>query len=289
MHRMTFQDRINGSYADLSDKLKLAAKYVSDHPAEIATRSLRSVARTSGVSPATFSRLARALGYQDYEQLREEGRHVVERHMSSFSERASELRARAANAQGCALLAHQSAACIANIESLSATVDRDALERAVEQIDQAETVLLVGSMGSSGAVDYLGYMAQWFKQNWKVAGRNGVEWSATLSRIHQGDVVVGLVKAPYAHRTVAALKAAQEQGAQTVVISDSRTSPALQFANHGFIVPTQSPQFFSSYAATLVLLETIISMLIARAGPDVEERIRETEQLIERLGENWTP
>lgn len=286
---MTVQDRISGSYADLSDKLRVAAKFVSENPAEIATRSLRSVAQSSGVSPATFSRLARALGYRDYEQLREEGRLVVERQMSPFSERAAKLRAQAGKEQGRALLEHQSAACIANVEKLVASVNRDALERAVRQIDEAKTVLLVGSMGSAGVIDYLGYMGQWFKQNWKVAGRNGIELSATLSRINEGDVVVGLVKAPYARRTVAALKAAQERGAKTVVISDSPTSPALQFANHSFIVATQSPQFFSSYAATLVLLETIISMLIARAGPDAEEQIRAAEQTIERLGENWTP
>ncbi|WP_282063473.1 MurR/RpiR family transcriptional regulator [Roseobacter litoralis] len=286
---MTVQDRISGSYADLSDKLRVAAKFVSENPAEIATRSLRSVAQSSGVSPATFSRLARALGYRDYEQLREEGRLVVERQMSPFSERAAKLRAQAGKEQGRALLEHQSAACIANVEKLVASVNRDALERAVRQIDEAKTVLLVGSMGSAGVIDYLGYMGQWFKQNWKVAGRNGIELSATLSWINEGDVVVGLVKAPYARRTVAALKAAQDRGAKTVVISDSPTSPALQFANHSFIVATQSPQFFSSYAATLVLLETIISMLIARAGPDAEEQIRAAEQTIERLGENWTP
>lgn len=286
---MTVQDRINGSYAGLSDKLKVAAKFVSENPAELATRSLRSVAQTSGVSPATFSRLARALGYRDYEQLREEGRLAVERQMSPFSERAANLRAQARQKPGRALLEHQSAACIANIETLVAGVDRAALERAVQQIDHAETVLLVGSMGSAGLIDYLGYMGQWFKPNWKVAGRNGIELSATLSRIGERDVVVALVKAPYARRTIAALKAARAQGAKTVVISDSSTSPALQFANHSFIVATQSPQFFSSYAATLVLMETIISMLIARAGSDAEDKIRAAEQTIECLGENWTP
>ena len=286
---MTIQDRINGSYADLSEKLKVAAKFVTENPAEIATRSLRAVAQTSGVSPATFSRLARALGYRDYEQLREEARRVVERQMSPFSERAARLRAQAGKAADQALLERQTAACISNIEMLVAHIDRDTLERAVQDIDAAKTVLLVGAMGSAGVIDYLGYMGQWFKQNWKVAGRNGIELSATLSRIGPRDVVLGLVKAPYAHRTVAALKAAQAQGAKTVVISDSSTSPALQFANHGFIVATQSPQFFSSYAATLVLLETFIAMLMARAGPDAEEQIRAAERTIECLGENWTP
>lgn len=283
----TIQDRINGSYAGLSDKLKVAAKYVADNPADVATRSLRSVASTSGVSPATFSRLARALGYEDYEQLREEGRIAVERHMSPFSERASALQSRAATKDGHDFLADQAAACVSNIENLAAAIDPVRLESAVAALEAARSVLLVGAMGSAGLIDYFGYMAHWFRSNWKVAGRNGTELATSLSRVATGDVVFALSKEPYARRTVAALQSARERGATTIAITDSRTSPALQFCDHAFIVTTQSPQFFSSYAATLVLMETIISMLVARAGPEAEATIRAAELEIQCLGENW--
>ncbi|MDJ0820677.1 MAG: MurR/RpiR family transcriptional regulator [Paracoccaceae bacterium] len=284
----SIQDRINRSYSGLSDKLQVAAQYVADNPVDVATRSLRAVATTSGVSPATFSRLARALGYADYEAMREDGRLAVERQMSPFSERASALRSKASGQAGRAILQHQAAACVANIEALEQTIDPQRLEAAVAALHAARQVLLVGSKGSAGLIDYLGYMGHWFKTNWRIAGRNGTELSATLSRLGPGDVVLALAKQPYAHRTVAALQAAQAAGAETIAITDSRTSPALQFAEHAFIVSTESPQFFSSYAATLVLMETMISMLLARAGPDAEDMIRAAELQIDRLGENWT-
>lgn len=286
---VTLQDRINGTYADLSDKLQVAAKYVADNPVDFATRSLRAVAATSGVSPASFSRLARALGYDDYEQMRNEGRAAVERQMSPFSERASRLREDAANKGAQAVLAHQVAACAANVEALTADINEARLEAAVSLLHNANNVLLVGSMGSAGLVDYFGYMSHWFKTNWRVAGRNGTELSAALSRLGPNDVVFALSKTPYARRTIKALEAARQKGAGTIAITDSRTSPVLRFADHGFIVSTESPQFFSSYAATLVLMETFISMLLARSGPEAEGMIREAETQIERLGENWTP
>lgn len=283
------QDRVNAAYAGLSDKLKVAARFVADNPAELATRSLRSVAGASGVSPATFSRLARALGYRDYEELREEGRRTVERRMAPFSQRASALHRRAAGRPGRAFLADQSAACVANIEALGATIDPARLEAAVAALDGAGRVLLVGSRGSAGLVDYFGYMAHWFLPNWSVAGRNGTELGAALSRMGPGDAVFGLCKEPYARRTVAALRAGRARGATTLAITDSRTSPALQFSDHAFVVRTESPQFFSSYAATLVLMETIAAMLAARAGPAVAEAIHEAELELQELGENWGP
>ena len=73
----------------------------------------------------------------------------------------------------------------------------------------------------------------------------------------------------------------------TLVITDSRTSPALQYSDFGFVTSTDSPQFFPSYAATLVIMEAIISMLLARAGPEAEDMIRAAEIQIDSLGENW--
>lgn len=285
----SIQDRISQSYPDLSDKLKLAATYVANNPVDIATRSLRSVAGTSGVSPATFSRLARALGYDGYEEMREDGRRAVERKMSNFAERAHDLQKSAASSGARAMLHHQVAACAANIQALNDEIDPIRMEEAAHALRNARSVLLVGAMGSAGLIDYFSYLGQWFNSHWKVAGRNGTELPAALARLGEQDVVFAVSKAPYSRRTISALQTAKRAGATTIAVTDSRTSPALQFADFGFSVPTDSPQFFSSYAATLVFVETIISMLLARAGPEAENMIRATEVQIERLGENWAP
>jgi DNA-binding MurR/RpiR family transcriptional regulator len=281
------QDRISGAYAGLSDKLQVAAKFVAENPVDVATRSLRAVAATSGVSPATFSRLARALGYINYEQMREDGREAVERKVSPLSERAHALRVAASDQASSTILQRQAAACVTNIENLHSTLDPARLDVAVQCLHDARNVLLVGAMGSAGIIDYFSYMSQWFQANWKTVGRNGTELSPSLSRLNANDVVFALSKAPYARRTIAALQVAQKAGATTIVITDSRTSPALQFSDYGFVTSTESPQFFSSYAATLVLMEAIVSMLLARAGPEAEEMIRDAEIQIDRLGENW--
>lgn len=283
----SIQDRINGAYGGLSEKLRIAAKFVAENPVDVATRSLRSVASTSGVSPATFSRLARALGYNDYEQMREDGREAVERKLSPMSERAHALRIAASEQESATILQHQAAACITNIENLHSTLDPQRLDAAVQKLHDARTVLLIAAMGSAGVMDYFNYMAQWFKANWKTVGRNGTELSPSLSRLGPTDVVFALSKSPYARRTIAALELAKKSGATTIVITDSRTSPALRFSDYGFVTATESPQFFSSYAATIVLMEAIVSMLLARAGPDADKMIRAAEIQIDRLGESW--
>ena len=285
----TMEERISDNYVSLSDKLKVAADFVAANPVDVATRSLRAVAGSSGVSPATFSRLARALGYADYEELREAGRAAVGRKMVPFSERAHALLTDRELRSGETFLHRQASACIQNIQLLDQTIQGEKIEQVVDALHHARHVVLVGALGSSGFIDYIGYLAHWFNTNWSVAGRNGTPLAASMSRLDSRDVVIVLTKTPYARRAMLALEAARRHGVVTVVITDSHSSPALEFGDVCFIVPTESPQFFSSYAATLVLLETIISLLLAKRGEDAEDMIRTAENQIHNLGETWGP
>ncbi|MCR9254999.1 MAG: MurR/RpiR family transcriptional regulator [Alphaproteobacteria bacterium] len=282
---MSIQDAIAENYGDLSERHKAAADYVSANPFDVATRSLRSIASTSGISPATFSRLARALGYDGYENLREESRLRLERQVVPFSEKARQLRDESQQLDKAPLLQRQSAACIANIESLTQQISSDRVDSAVDCLEAARQVVLIGALGSFGFADYWSYLTGWFSDKWRVVGRNGLSLGPALARLRKGDAVVIITKSPFAKRAVRAADIAAEAGADVIVITDSHAFPGLAKATHGFVVQTESPQFFSSYAATLVLIEVIVGMLVARAGPEAETSIQEVASHNHRLEE----
>lgn len=277
------EDRIVERYSDLSNKLRTAADFVANNPIDVATRSLRSVAQSSGVSPATFSRLARALDFEDYAEMREAGRATVGHRLVPFAERAHALQH---GDQGAAqFVERQTTACIQNIKYLQQEVSVDRLQRAVDALYKAKKVLLIGVLGSAGIVDYFAYQAQYLALEWTVAGRRGVSIPASFAKMDTNDVVVALTKSPYSTQTVKALKLARENGFRTIVLTDSHSSPALEFAEFAFIVPTTTSNFFSSYVATLTLIETMMAMLIAKVGPDAEARIQATHEQAFKLGE----
>ena len=280
---VTIEERISSQYPGLSAKLRTAADYVAANPVDLATRSLQSIAQTSGVSPATFSRLARVLGYDDYEALREAGRRTVGERLVPFADRAEALRRGDQSAEH--FLHRQAAACTQNIELLEQTVQPEKIEAAVNALHAAENVLLIGALGSAGIVDYFSYQAQYFARNWSVAGRSGASIAASFARMSPRDAVIVLTKTPYAEQSLRALRVARSNGLTAVVITDSHASPALELADHHFIVPTQTANFFSSYVATLVLIETIMSMIVSRTGPEAEARIRATEAQTKKLHE----
>ncbi|WP_319486530.1 MurR/RpiR family transcriptional regulator [uncultured Cohaesibacter sp.] len=283
----SIEDRISGQYSQLSERLKQAADFVVDHEIDVATHSLRTVSAMAGLAPSTFTRLSQALGFASYEEMRDVCRARMGRQALSFSERASLLVRNGADDGARSFFEQQSSASLENLGRMERDLNQERLVDVVEQLNSARQVLLFGAFSSTGFMEYFGYLARYFADNWKVIGRMGASLSSAMVGLNDKDVVVVLTMAPYARRAIVAAEMAADAGAYVLVITDDIACPALSRASASFIVPTESPQFFSSYAATLVLIETIVGMLVARAGDSARARIEEVENRNRQYGEFW--
>nr|WP_321524385.1 MurR/RpiR family transcriptional regulator [uncultured Cohaesibacter sp.] len=283
----SIEDRISGHYGQLSERLKQAADFVVDHEIDVATHSLRTVSTMAGLAPSTFTRLSQALGFASYEEMRDVCRARMGRKAMSFSERASLLVRNGADDGARSFFEQQSSASLENLGRMERDLNQERLVDVVEQLTSARQVLLFGAFSSTGFMEYLGYLARYFADNWKVIGRMGASLSSAMVGLNNKDAVVVLTMAPYARRAIVAAEMAADAGAYVLVITDDIACPALARASASFIVPTESPQFFSSYAATLVLIETMVGMLVARAGDSARARIEEVENRNRQYGEFW--
>ena len=281
-----FEARLSKRYADLSGALRGAADYLNSNPVDLATRTLRSVSRDSGISPAAFSRLARALEYADIEELREEFRTKIDRRVNNFAQRAERLHSDHRAGTAGFIDAHLTA-CQSNLQSFVDTLDQAMLTAAIEQIEKARKVLLLGALGSTGVVEYLSYMASFCADNWAMASRMGSSLGGGIAGLGGDDVLIIVTKPPFADRAIAAAKLAKQQGVYVVLITDTLGCPALKHASAWFVVPTESPHFYSSYVVTMFLVESLIGILVSRSGPTARTRIAEVEAANRDLAEVW--
>ncbi|MEM9107317.1 MAG: MurR/RpiR family transcriptional regulator [Pseudomonadota bacterium] len=291
MDSLPINDLIALHYETLSPQLKIAADHVVAHHDDVASRSLRSIAASSKLNPPTFSRLARALGLASYEEMRELCRNEIKYRSISFAEKAGALQSEIERDDGTdtqtPFALRQSASAIRNIDQFANELDVARLRAVADQLVACERVFLAGSLASIGFIQYFGYLATLAFDNWYIAGQNGISPATRLTGASSDDSVIVVMKNPYAKRSVDAAQMAHESGAFVVVITDSIACPAIRYATHYFIVPTDSPQFFSSYMATLLLLESLMGMVIRRSGQEVHKRLKDVETNNHRLGEYW--
>jgi DNA-binding MurR/RpiR family transcriptional regulator len=275
---------------DLSPKLRSAAEFVVAHPDEVATRTLRQVAKAANLTPPTLSRLARALDCETYEDLREICRGELKRRNRVLADKAQELlRLSTGNDQtdkpGVFMVQARSA--MENVQELMESIDLDKLRAAADALAGARKVLLLGSTSGLALANYFRCMASMAFDNWRIAGADGAFWATEIAKLGPEDVVFVISIKPYADQPVHAAKIARETGAQLIAVTDSLGSPYAGVASHCFIVETESPQFFPSHVAPLLLIEGLMGMVVRRAGEQAASRIRSAESTGHDLREYW--
>src|SRR5437660_12299585 len=91
MDTAALADKLRTGFVDLSPRLQDAARWVIDHPADVARLTTREQARRAGVTPATLTRLAQRFGLAGYDEVRRRYGEVVRGRPESFRGRAQEL------------------------------------------------------------------------------------------------------------------------------------------------------------------------------------------------------
>ncbi|KJS11738.1 MAG: hypothetical protein VR78_12600 [Hoeflea sp. BRH_c9] len=285
--QQSFEQTLAGKYAQLSARLQQAADFVMANPIDVATRSLRSIARDARLTPVTFSRMSAALGYENYEALREVLRRSMEQRSNMFSTRVAQLQEQhVAGDHG--FHADHFVAVSKNLKSLSASIDLAMLENCVDRLHSARKVLVIGGLGSAGIAEYLTYMTSFIADNWSLGNRVGTSLGSGLVGLAASDVLIVITKTPYATQSILAAEDAHAAGVFVIVLTDNHSCPALKYASAAFIVPSDSPHYFSSYAGTLVLTEVLTGMLASRAEGAALDRIAAVEIRNRRLKEVWS-
>jgi DNA-binding MurR/RpiR family transcriptional regulator len=181
----------------------------------------------------------------------------------------------------------QAKSAVSNIQQLMQTIDLDKLREAADRLARARRVVLIGGSSTLAMMNYFARMGQMIFDNWTVAGVDGAFWSHEIARLDTGDAVFAVSLNPYADLCIRAAELSRESGADVIAITDGVQSPLARIATHCFMVETESPQFFPSHVATLVLIEGLMGMIVRRDGGHAAARIRSTVHVGRQLGEYW--
>ncbi len=235
---------LKSGFEGLSPQLQEAARWVIDHPADVALLTTREQARRAGVAPATMTRLAQRIGLKGYDEIRKLYAEAVRRRPESFRARAEELLQR----------------------------------RDTELIAGAERVFCLG-LRSSFAVAYIfHYVRSLFGASSVLvdgAGGTGVD---LLRTIGSADVMLAISVKPYTRHTVHAARYSRARGVRIVAVTDSEMSPLAALAEETLIVRTETPSFFHTMAPAFAAVECLAALVAARRGSQTLAAIAASEK-----------
>ena len=262
-------------FDSLPTQLQIAARFVIDHPHEVGVRTMRSLAGDAGVQPNSFVRLARQLGFDGYEAMRERFRDFVRGGIGSSPDRAKWLQTLAREGGSGIIVGEMAQACLDNMERMFARQSTEDLDQAVEWLVTADRVFVLGVGLAYPLAFNFWYVTRMAFDHFILTPRHGTLTSDELIRISDRDCLVAMTFQPYRKETMTAARLCRSRGARLIGITDSVTSPLCREADLGLVSPTHTPQFFQSNSAVTALVELLCALLVVRGGRDATKAIED--------------
>lgn len=281
-------DIVTRAYPKLSRQLKKCAAYILEHPSEVATLSMRQLAARAGVPPSTMNRLAKALGFNTYDEFRALFRDSINEQATGYSLQGGQVHVVAREDKFDHDLNAFQQAALTNIHTLFDHIDRTALERAVQALTDARSVLVIGLLTSESSANYLHHVAAKGFHNWHLLVPKSAEYFQLLGALAPGDVVVCIAVEPCAAESIKVARRAREAGARVIGITDRRTSPLAASADDILLISVHSPNVFPSHVGATALVEVLVGMIAARDERSVAENVENAERSRRTMGEYWS-
>jgi DNA-binding MurR/RpiR family transcriptional regulator len=266
-------ERLLAIYQDLPGQLQISARYIIDHSHEVGMQSMRTLATNAEVHPNSFVRLARQLGFEGYDAMRERFRDFVRGGVGSSPDRARWLQDMAREGGSAAVLGSMASACLENTETMFEQQSIEDLDLAVDWMTASKRVFVLG-LGLAYPLAYnFWYVARMGFDHFILTPRHGSQPTDDIIRMNEHDCLLAMTFQPYRRETLEAVRLARAAGAKTIGVTDSSASVLCRESDLSLVSPTHTPQFFHSNSAVTALLESLCALLVVRGGEQATRAI----------------
>src|SRR5712672_1101956 len=211
----------------LPTRLREVGQFVAANDYDATTRSMRDLAAAAGADPASFTRLAKALGYSGWDELRAaltEARRPAQ--PSPFSGR-TRGRRQGPNSD-VTLVADKFEAEAAGLARISS----GSVAKASKALHVAQRIWIAGFRSCRSVAELLNYQLRLFRPDAvQLVGGSGPE-DLDLGAFHAGDAVVAIGFAPYSTASVLSARAAHRSRATLIAVADTAAAPMAEGAEH---------------------------------------------------------
>jgi len=289
MDRGPLAEQIIKTFDDMPAQLQAGARYVLDWPRDVALLSMREQARQAGVQPATMTRLAKRLGMEGYDEVRELYAAAVRDGGLGFAGKAG-VQVVSQKLKGDRALAADMLKSIGKqIERLAAPANLDRLVAAARALASARRIYCLGLRSSHSVAWHLHYVLTLVGDRSIHIDGIGATGADALARATNRDILLVASVMPYTRLTVELAEYAARRGIAVVAITDSEVAPLAQIAQDVIVVPTESPSFFHAMSPAFAVAEVLGAVIAGRGGEDALASLRHSDGHLAALNTHLKP
>lgn len=254
------QDEIRQRYDNLSKRLKQVAQYVLDNNNSIVFDTVATIAERANVPPSTLIRFANAFGFAGFNEMKQIFRENLMEETSNYTERLQLSRRLDEHEQqetSGDILSIFAQANSQALQKLAAQTSEAQLKQAVDILNNANNIFIIGLKRSFSIACYLDYALHHLDCRSFVINGLGGMFDEQLSQVKKDDAVVAISFSPYAQETLNIMNITAQKGIKQIAITDSQISPLLAFSDVSFVIKEAQVKGFRSQCASMTLVQTL--------------------------------
>ncbi len=267
--------QIADEYDALSRQLKLIATYIEQHRASLMLVRISDIAAACDVQPSAIVRFAQRFGFSGFSEMQDVFRQAYTEQAKGAPNYQQRIRrlisTRDSKINPGDLTREFIGASRTGLDELAAGLDDEQLEAAVSLLQHADNIYVVGVRRAFPVASYIAYALQHTAKRVHLVSGLGGGYRDQMRSVRADDVVIAISFAPYGKETLECARAAQENGAKALVITDSKLAPLARMADALLTVAEGSAFAFRSLTSTICLCQALFIALAYRLELDIEE------------------
>lgn len=267
--------RITADYPSMSRRLQQTARFLLDHPQEVAFATVARLAQDAAVTPSTLIRFANSCGFKGFSEMQQLFRSRLVDELPNYTERIRAVRSATGETPDSTQLLWEFAEANRDaLEQLPGRIDPKGLEQALDILDEASAIHVLGARRSFVVANYMTYALHHIEKPAFLVNGLGGMYGEQIRAIGQQDALIAVSFSPYAEESLLATEQARSRGVPTVVITDSSLSPLSRLADVVLVVHEAEVRSFRGLAASLCLTQSLAIALGMRKDREKEQSSR---------------
>jgi DNA-binding MurR/RpiR family transcriptional regulator len=268
----------------LTPTQKKVLDYILKHTDQAVFLTATDLAHQIGVSDASIVRLAQALGYNGYPDLKKRMRDLIQPHFTTVHRLGQTVRKVESVSD---ILANVLIADLINLRKTLEDTDPEVFSKVVETLDGARRIYVIALRSAHCLAVFMASALRFLGRDVKLMTPGTGEMWEQMRDLESCDVVVGFSFPRYTRITVQAMTYAGERGAKVVAVTDGELSPLALSAGLVLTVPYQIDSYIESFTAAISLVNALVTGLAFRSQADTMQILNEMEKVWAREGVHW--
>jgi DNA-binding MurR/RpiR family transcriptional regulator len=256
------EERVVARQESLSAAEQRVARYLADHPDEVAFSSAETLGRATKTSDATVIRTVKALGYPGLPALKKILQETVRDRLTPAGRFGKDLDELGDDPE--VLLSRVFTESIELLEQARHTIRHDSFASAVTMLMQAREIVVLGYGGLGVLGNYLALRLARLRMRARSAMSSGFLLADDLLPLNEDDVLVVVAHQVVPTEIDVALDHAQEVRAKVILVTDMLAEALGDRVSLTLTAPVGHSQLFSLQAATLALFDALILAIAAQ-------------------------